>query len=391
MSAEESRPGEPRDILSLPDDAGLHAVMAEIEARVARRREEGIYRDLEIQDLERDRLGEAKVIDLDPVHDLFTDPLQELSFMLQFARQFSDINTYYPIGARPGPLKPFIILVKRIIRRFMTPYMEVVFAKQRAFNEKLVRSLEAMVEILRVERERDYRGGVDRYTAWVEMGLRRQEAGLLEEAARRFEPERQVVNLYAGTGDFLEACAREIGGLVFPPLYYGECREQALMEANAADRDEIAAGMELDPANFAPGYMYQSVSEQYTNYHHLLIHMLHQVRSLGFRVAVLGAGHYPLLDHARAAVAVFHQAQRRVAARHAGRELSKQRRQPVRQGFDQAGARGNAQKTQPQRERAKQQQHHFDRELGHGRQGLDHGGKTAALDHAQCFCHFAFS
>jgi creatinine amidohydrolase len=105
-------------------------------------------------------------------------------------------------------------------------------------------------------------------------------------------------------------CAREIGGLVFPPLYYGECREQALMEANAADRDRIAEEMGLTPDHFAPGHMYQAVSDQNTNYHHLLLHMLHEVRSLGFTVCVIGAGHYPLLDHARAAVAVFHQAQR---------------------------------------------------------------------------------
>jgi len=110
----------------------------------------------------------------------------------------------------------------------------------------------------------------------------------------------------------LVQCARDIGGLVFPPLYYGECREQALMEANADDREQIAAGMSLPPSNFCPGHMYQSVAEQYTNYHHLLLHILHEVRSLGFRVAVIGAGHYPLLDHARAAVAVFHQAQRRL-------------------------------------------------------------------------------
>jgi hypothetical protein len=211
MGAEEGHGKEARDVLSVPgDDAGLQDILAEIEARVAQRREKGIYRDLEIQDLEMERLGEeAKVIDLDPIHDLFTDPLQELSFMLQFARQFSDINTYYPIGARPGPLKPLIILVKRIIRRFMTPYMEVVFAKQREFNEKLVRSLEAIVEMIRVEREREYRGGVDRYSAWVEMGLRQSDAGLLNEAARRFEAGRQVVNLYAGEGEFLEACGRE--------------------------------------------------------------------------------------------------------------------------------------------------------------------------------------
>ena len=37
----------------------------------------------------------------------------------------------------------------------------------------------------------------------------------------------------------LELCAQRIGGLVFPPLYYGENREQALMEANAADRDQM--------------------------------------------------------------------------------------------------------------------------------------------------------
>ena len=37
-----------------------------------------------------------------------------------------------------------------------------------------------------------------------------------------------------------------------------------------------------------------------------------QLALLNSRVAVIGAGHYPLLDHARAAVAVFHQAQRRL-------------------------------------------------------------------------------
>jgi hypothetical protein len=50
---------------------------------------------------------------------------------------------------------------------------------------------------------------LDRYSAWVEMGLRQPEEGLLSEAARRFEPGKQVINLYAGTGDFLEACGRE--------------------------------------------------------------------------------------------------------------------------------------------------------------------------------------
>ena len=109
----------------------------------------------------------------------------------------------------------------------------------------------------------------------------------------------------------LELCAQRIGGLVFPPLYYGENREQALMEANAADRDQIAAKMGLPPEHFAPGYMYESVAAQNMNYHHLLLHIMHEIRSLGFQVLVVGAGHYPLLDHARAAAAIFHQTQPR--------------------------------------------------------------------------------
>lgn len=106
-------------------------------------------------------------------------------------------------------------------------------------------------------------------------------------------------------------CAREMGGLVFPPLYYGENREQALMEANASDRGQIAARMDLSPDNFAAGYMVEGVSTQNRNYQSLLVHILHEIRSLGFKVAVIGAGHYPLLDHARAAAALFHQEQSR--------------------------------------------------------------------------------
>ncbi len=107
------------------------------------------------------------------------------------------------------------------------------------------------------------------------------------------------------------ACAEKIGGLVFPPLYYGENREQALMEATASDREQISAAMGLSSANFAAGYMMESVAEQNRNYQKLLLHILHQIKSLGFQVVVIGAGHYPLLDHARAAAALFHQEQAR--------------------------------------------------------------------------------
>ena len=106
-------------------------------------------------------------------------------------------------------------------------------------------------------------------------------------------------------------CATEIGGLVFPPLYYGENREQALMEANDWFREDIAGRMALPGSNFAPGYMVEPISAQNRHYLNLLVHIFHEIRSLGFKVLVVGAGHYPLLDHARAAAALFHQEQSR--------------------------------------------------------------------------------
>lgn len=102
-------------------------------------------------------------------------------------------------------------------------------------------------------------------------------------------------------------CAQKGGGLALPSLWYGESRSEALMEANAGDRDKIAAGMALPPENFAPHKMPFSVTEQALNYHRLLLHILAEVESLGFEIGVLVAGHYPLIDHARAAVLQFNQ------------------------------------------------------------------------------------
>jgi creatinine amidohydrolase len=103
------------------------------------------------------------------------------------------------------------------------------------------------------------------------------------------------------------ACARQGGGLALPPLWYGESRSEALMEANAKDRDQIAAGMGLSPDNFLPERMPFPPTEQALNYHKLLLHILAEVESLDFEVGVLVAGHYPLIDHARAAVLQFNQ------------------------------------------------------------------------------------
>jgi creatinine amidohydrolase len=97
-------------------------------------------------------------------------------------------------------------------------------------------------------------------------------------------------------------CAQKAGGLVFPPLYYGESRSESLMEANAEDREAIAEAMGLSPDNFLPDRQPFSPMEQVLNYQRLLLHILAEAETLGFRLGVLVAGHYPLIDHARSAV-----------------------------------------------------------------------------------------
>jgi creatinine amidohydrolase len=100
-------------------------------------------------------------------------------------------------------------------------------------------------------------------------------------------------------------CAQKGGGLVFPPLYYGESRSESLMEANAEDREDIARAMGLPPDNFLPDRQPFSPTEQVLNYQRLLLHILAEAETLGFRLGVLVAGHYPLIDHARSAVLLF--------------------------------------------------------------------------------------
>jgi creatinine amidohydrolase len=102
-------------------------------------------------------------------------------------------------------------------------------------------------------------------------------------------------------------CAQIGGGLCFPPLYYGESRVESLMEANAADRGEIARMMDLPPANFLPDRHPFSATEQVLNYQRLLLHVLAEAESLGFKLGVILAGHYPQIDHARSAVLLFNQ------------------------------------------------------------------------------------
>lgn len=110
-------------------------------------------------------------------------------------------------------------------------------------------------------------------------------------------------------------CAEAAGGLVFPALFYGEPRDHYQMEASHDQDGQIRGKMGLPEGSFAPGFMAEGQTEADVRYVELLIHILKQLRSLGFRVMVILAGHYPLLAHANAAMHLYGlQADRKTAA-----------------------------------------------------------------------------
>lgn len=100
-------------------------------------------------------------------------------------------------------------------------------------------------------------------------------------------------------------CAEQGGGLAFPALFWGENRETHLMEPNHDPEGKIAEKMHLARENFTPGYMHRAPDVQDRAYIDLLVHIMHELQSLGFKVIVLIAGHYPLLRHAKAAVELY--------------------------------------------------------------------------------------
>ncbi len=185
------------------EDIDVERIMRAIEERVERRRAEGMYRDLPLLELEDERTGGGEA-------EVSLDPLHELIFLTQLARQYAEVTSHYPIGSRRSVVGPLIVLAKKAMRRFMTPYMDALFAKQREFNAQCLRSMEVFLEMIKRERERSYHGGLDRYTAWVELGLAGDDEELLREAARRFPAGERVVHISSGMGGFLYA-AREEG------------------------------------------------------------------------------------------------------------------------------------------------------------------------------------
>jgi creatinine amidohydrolase len=104
-----------------------------------------------------------------------------------------------------------------------------------------------------------------------------------------------------------ERCAKIGGGLVFPAVYYGESRAGSLLETDPKLYEGVALRLGIDPACLSEERQPFSSFEQVNNYQKLLVHILSEVASYDFRLAVFVVGHYPLLDHARAAILSYNQ------------------------------------------------------------------------------------
>jgi len=102
-----------------------------------------------------------------------------------------------------------------------------------------------------------------------------------------------------------ELAAHKGGGICFPPLWYGEPRDAALMETSHDADGKIRGKMKLPARNFTPSLFPNSAEEQIAFYQKLLLHTFIQIRTLGFKAIVVVAGHYPIHDWAKQPVRAF--------------------------------------------------------------------------------------
>lgn len=93
--------------------------------------------------------------------------------------------------------------------------------------------------------------------------------------------------------------AERSGGIAFPPLWYGEPRDIALMETVHDGKGKIRGKMKLPAASFKHRALGNTAEEQLKLYDALLMYVLHQIRSLGFKAICIVTGHYPIVGWAR--------------------------------------------------------------------------------------------
>lgn len=102
-------------------------------------------------------------------------------------------------------------------------------------------------------------------------------------------------------------CARLSGGVVFPTVYYGESRVGSLLETDPVYGKGVAQRLGLNDGQMDEERQPYTGFQQIEHYQHHLVQILAETASYGFKLAVFVVGHYPLLDHVRAAILSYNQ------------------------------------------------------------------------------------
>ena len=97
--------------------------------------------------------------------------------------------------------------------------------------------------------------------------------------------------------DLAVLCASEGGGLVMPPLHWGDNRIAGIVDADR-NPEEIAAMMKWEPDACSTGQWRQDSKAHDRLFHELLLHILNQCENYGFKVASLICGHFPHRERA---------------------------------------------------------------------------------------------
>lgn len=185
------------------DGVDVEEVMRHIDERVASRRSAPEYEEESVEELELRSMEVGR-------GELFSDPLQELSMSIQFARGYAEVHSDFPLGSSRKVIGPLIIFTKKVVRKFLQTYMDAVFDQQREFNRRLLDIIENLNQLILRDRARKYPGGIDRASFYERWGYDFAEtAARLRPTAGLFKGSDWVVDLNAGRGEFLRAALDE--------------------------------------------------------------------------------------------------------------------------------------------------------------------------------------
>ncbi|MCP4164788.1 MAG: creatininase family protein [Chloroflexi bacterium] len=113
--------------------------------------------------------------------------------------------------------------------------------------------------------------------------------------------------------------AERLGGVVMPPLYWGDNRQEIgelvfdpaaspwLPEGMEDHTGAIMAAMDADKTAYQADAARSRENGGWRLWQELVVHMLFQIQTLGFKLIVLVPGHYPLIGPLDQAVATYEQ------------------------------------------------------------------------------------